>query len=85
MIVYEGEDDGTTIVSRLRIILNPEQNVTCNLQTCIPEENEAFVDVFHYTAKNDDRQIISQGDFAIIYIRESSDFVSLLTYETPHL
>lgn len=84
LIVYEGEDDGTTIVSRLRIILNPEQNVTCILQTCIPEENEAFVDVFHYTAENDDGQIISQGDFAIIYIRESSDFVSLLTYETPY-
>ena len=84
LIVYEGEDDGTTIVSRLRIILNPEQNVTCILQTCIPEENEAFVDVFHYTAENGDGQIISQGDFAIIYIRESSDFVSLLTYETPY-
>lgn len=84
LIVYEGEDDGTTIVSRLRIILNPEQNVTCFLQSCIPEENEAFVDVFRYTATNDDGQILSQGDFAIIYIRESNDFVSLLTYETPY-
>ncbi len=81
LIVVEGENEGIINNSRLKITLNPEQNVSCILQECISEANDAFVDVFYYTATNDN-QITSRGDFAIIYIKESNDFVSLLTYET---
>ena len=64
--------------NRLTLIANEEKGVVLSIIDSYSTESNVHVEIYHYESNSN---IV--GDFTILYIEETSNFVSTFTYDTP--